>query len=287
MTSHPFRIVLFGLTGFANPVLQALLESNDEVELAAVFTPHFEEPYPYYDVESLEQLCLRHNVVCHTQVKPSSEEGIALLQNIQPDLVIVSSFYEILRAPILAIPKFGIVNIHPSLLPRFRGRHPTKSAILLGDTESGITFHYLTESVDTGDILLQRSCSLDNDETDSTLRLKLGKLAGASIPQFVDLLRDYKGRPPCTHQDESKVLNCKKINYERLTLETSPNVETCLRRFKALTKFPGATILIDGKKELVIDVDLLQERRPDGLYKQEQSVDLFVDGAGIRLFLQS
>src|SRR5439155_21596260 len=125
-----------------------------------------------------QALCAERGVPCHLGLKVSRGEGLERLRSLAPDLILVATFKQILSQEVIDLPRRGIVNLHPSLLPRHRGPCPIQAALLAGDERTGVTAHFLTREPDRGDIVLQREVGIEESDTDGSLRRKLHSAAG-------------------------------------------------------------------------------------------------------------
>lgn len=276
------NIVLFALTGFGNPVLNALLVDT-RVNVRAVFTAKYTRPFPYYQEQQLGELCEQRSVVCYHDVKVSSDEGIELLRQLEPDLIIVATFKQILKNNVINLPPLGVVNFHPSLLPRYRGPCPTNAALYNDETVTGITIHYVTEGLDDGEILLQRSMQISEADNDGRLRQKLAWLAGEMVPDVVDLFSDFT-KPAGVPQDHRQATFAPKPMVEDGYLERDTDVETVRRKMRALNPLPGTSILVGEKRIAVEHFDMILADRTNGLYESDHSIDLIIGSRGIRLY---
>ena len=154
------RIVYLGTPDFAVKPLEALLNLNN-CEIIAVVTNR-DKPVGRKQVLTpppVKTVALQNNIPCF-QYDKIRIEGISDLKNLSPDIMITCAFGQILSQEILDIPKYGVINIHASLLPKYRGASPIHYAILNGDTETGITIMKTDIGIDTGDIILQKSINI-------------------------------------------------------------------------------------------------------------------------------
>ena len=300
--SDKLDIVLFALTGFGNPVLEALLK-DARVNVAAVFTVKYDNPFPYYEEQQLYALCEERRVTCYSGVKLSSDKGTALLQKHSPDLIIVATFKQILAQNVLSLPQLGVVNLHPSLLPRYRGPCPTNAALFNDEAVTGVTAHYVIEKVDEGNILFQRSIAIGEVDNDGQLRQKLANLAGEMIPELIGMFAGFT-KPASAPQDHSLATLAPKPTVEDgyLELATDPlppspfplrgrsRIDLIRRKMRAFNPLPGTSILVkdwnvpEGGRRVAVDrFALFQDSRADGLYENDNSIDLIIDSQAIRL----
>ena len=276
------KVVLFALTGFGNTVLASLLE-DDRVDMGAVFTVKYDHPFPYYQEQQLIEFCFQRQVSCYHGVNVNSSEGLGLLMKHAPDLIIVATFKQILKQSVLSLPKLGVVNAHPSLLPRFRGPCPTNAALLNGEQVTGVTFHYVNAGLDDGDILLQRSQIIDEEDFDGLLRQKLARLAGDMIPELIGMFAGFT-RPAGMPQNHALASFAPKPTAEDGYLEQAADVQAIRRKMRAFNPIPGTSILIGDQRVSVDRFELVHDPRPDGLHEHNGSIEVIRGSLGIRLF---
>ncbi|MGZ3590664.1 MAG: methionyl-tRNA formyltransferase, partial [Thermodesulfobacteriota bacterium] len=169
MNIPPWRIVFFGTPSFAITTLQELLKGPDKL-VGVVTQPDREKGRGRKVVISpVKELALRHGLI-PLQPEKAKEEGFQeKLKGLRPDLMVVVAYGQILPRVVLDIPKYGAVNVHASLLPKYRGAAPIAWAILNGEKRTGVTTMVMDEGMDTGDILLQTETPIGNGETCETL----------------------------------------------------------------------------------------------------------------------
>lgn len=276
------RVVLFALTGYGNPVLEALLQES-RVKVVAVFTIKYDQPFPHYEERQLIELCSERGITCYYGVRVSSDEGLALLRQLSPDLIIVSTFKQILKENVLSVPRLGMVNFHPSLLPRYRGPCPSNAALYNNDQVTGMTIHYVTDKLDEGNILLQKSLPITETDNDGRLRQKLAKLAGELIPELVEMFAKSI-KPVGEPQDHSLASFAPKPTEVDGYLESSADIETIHRKMRAFNPLPGTSILVGERRVAVNRFELFQDSKPNGLYETDEAVDVIHSSQVIRLY---
>lgn len=183
MESKSWQIVFFGEDSFSNVVLHSLIDT--EYEIKAVITPL----YNNLIYKKLEFTCIQNGIPFYRVSRVNSDETAAIVRNTGPDLCITAHFERLIKKPILGIPKFGFINLHPSLLPNYRGMSPQHWPIINGEKETGITVHYLDESADTGDIILQRTISLNDSMYVSDLQNIWMKEYRTIIPEAIERMK--------------------------------------------------------------------------------------------------
>jgi methionyl-tRNA formyltransferase len=171
-------------------------------------------------------------------VKINEPSAIKLVQDARPDLILVVAYGQILPKPVLEIPRHGCVNVHTSLLPRWRGAAPIQYAILHGDRETGVTTMYLDERMDTGDIILQRAQLIHADDTSATLHDRLAKLGAELLVETVTLIE--QGNAPRAKQEESHAMYAKKLTKQDGRIDWAKPAVEIERQVRAFDPWPGA-----------------------------------------------
>lgn len=210
------------------------------VDDLVVFTREDKGEFPYYDCESLANLCKRNAIKVYKNRKIESPKIYEKLKDFSPEMILVSTFDQKIPRKIIDIPLIGAINIHPSLLPLYRGPTPTNWAIINGERESGVTFHFIDEELDMGDILFQKRIPIGG-LIDGELRKKLAKLASGMLPIFFDRYTKGKFEPKKQKKNPGsyypKITSMKAIsmlksrNYNRHNL------------IRGLSPYPGIQIL--------------------------------------------
>ncbi len=185
-----------------------------------------------------------------------SRQGIEDIEALEPDLVITAAFGQILSDRFLSIPKFGVINVHASLLPLHRGASPIQSAILAGDKVTGITIMKTVKEVDAGAMLLKREIEISPDDYADNLFDKMADIGGEAIIEAVRLIDE--GKAEFVEQDHSKATHCIKITKEEGRIDFS-NQGAYLRNFvHAMNPWPSAYTFINGKQLKVIDLTTVE-----------------------------
>ena len=184
------RIVFFGTPAFAVPALTALLHSDEEV-IAVVTQPDKRKGRDRLPAASpVKKLALQNNCTVlqpSTLKDPSFHEKISIMK---PEIIIVVAYGKILPPGILKLPPRGCINVHASLLPKYRGAAPVQWAIINGERKTGITTMYMDEGLDTGDILLQEETVIEDDATAESLGRRLADLGAALLMKTIQKIKD-------------------------------------------------------------------------------------------------
>lgn len=278
------KIVFMGTPDFAVPTLTALYEAGHEI-LAAVSQP--DKPKG------------RHGAPQPTPVKAEAERlGIPVLQpekardeafieeisSLSPDVIVVTAYGQILKKALLDVPRCGCINVHASLLPRWRGAAPIQWAVIEGDREAGVTTMMMDEGLDTGDMLLTDRLTLAADETGGSLFEKLSAMGGRLI---VETLRELEaGTLPRTPQPEAGMTYAKMLKKEMGDLDFGRDAAELERLVRGLSPWPGAYSHIGGKLLKIHRAALVKQadaKLPQDADKNPQPGTLFVSADGALL----
>ena len=261
MSVPPWRIVFFGTPSFALPTLRGLLEGPDEV-VGVVTQPDREKGRGRKMVISpIKELALQHGLTVLQPEKVKEEAFQEALSGLQPDLFVVVAYGQILPKPVLNIPKYGAVNVHASLLPRYRGAAPIAWAILRGEEVTGVTTMVMDEGMDTGDILLQTEVPIGNEETCENLHDRLGSLGAQLLLKTLEKMRagDLRAIP----QDHSKATYAPPLKKEDGHIHWNKEAREIDRQVRAFHPWPGAFTKW-GDRLLKIYRGEIRERTPAG-----------------------
>lgn len=179
-----------------------------------------------------------------------NEEGtVSLLKSLEPDLILVAAFGQILKNDILTIPKLFCLNVHASLLPKYRGAAPFQRAILDGEKETGITIQKMARKLDTGDILLQKRLTIAPQETSQTLLDRLSHLGGDALVEAMQLVQS--GHYQFVRQNEAAATYAAKITKEEAAIQWDLPAQTIENQIRALQPWPVAETIL-GKDRLKV-----------------------------------
>src|SRR2546423_5819139 len=192
--------------------------------------------------KAVKDLSLALPVLQPARIK--SLESVDALRALKPDVIVVMAYGQILPREVLEIPKVACLNLHASLLPRWRGAAPIQAAIAAGDRETGITVVYMDEGLDTGDILLQRKIEIRPEETGGSLHDRLAQIAPEALVESLRLL--VVGNSPRTAQDKSLATYATKLSREDGRLDWSEPAEMIERKIRAFNPWPGAFMELNG-----------------------------------------
>ena len=239
------RLVFMGTPQFALPSLHRLAEAS--YDIIGVYTRADQPAGRGRSVtpSPVKAAALERGLPVFQPSDLRQPEALEQLASLQPDVIVVCAFGQILRRPLLDIPPKGVVNVHPSLLPRHRGATPIQAAILAGDEETGVTIMLMDPGMDTGPILHQRSLAISPWDSAGSLSEKLSRpaadLLGETLPLW--LAGEIEPQP----QDESQATYSSLIQKEDGAIDwTRPAVDVW-RQVRAMNPWPGAATTLDGE----------------------------------------
>jgi methionyl-tRNA formyltransferase len=236
------RIVFFGTPQFAVPSLERLLQERYSV--AAVVT---QPDKPQGRSRStlvpppVKRAAIQAGVPVLQPLRPTGDLFLASLRRLEPDIGIVVAYGHILRPDLLTLPPRGMLNVHASLLPRFRGAAPIQHAILAGDAATGVSIMRMEEGLDSGPVLLRLETPIQANETAGELSVRLADLGATALVKALGLMDTGKMRPE--PQDASAATYAPKIDREAARLDWSRQAEALARQVRAFDPAPGAWTL--------------------------------------------
>ncbi len=225
--------------------MQGLLEGPDKV-VAVVTQPDREKGRGRKVVISpVKELALQYGLIPLQPEKAKEEAFREALKSLQPDLMVVVAYGQILPRSVLDIPRYGAVNVHASLLPKYRGAAPVAWAILDGEKVTGVTTMLLDEGMDTGDVLLRAETPIGNEETCETLLNRLSSLGAQLLVETLEKMKAGNIRP--VPQDHSKATFAPPLKKEDGRIDWKKAAEEIDRRVRAFNPWPGAFTKLDGQ----------------------------------------
>lgn len=232
------NIVFMGTPDFAVPSLKALME---EFNVSAVFTQPDRKKGrgKKLGITPVKEIAIEHNIPVYQPIKlRNDEECINVLKNLKPDFIVVVAFGQILSKEVLDIPKYGCINLHGSLLPKYRGAAPINYAIIMGEKVSGNTTMLMDVGLDTGDMLLKDQVEIPEDMTKGEL-YEILKDRGASL--LIDTLKKYsKGEISPIKQEEGKSTYASMLNKDMAKINWSKSAEEIHNLIRGLNPWPVA-----------------------------------------------
>jgi methionyl-tRNA formyltransferase len=240
------NLLFMGTPDFAVPTLKALHTSRHSV-LAVVTQPDRPKGRGQeMQASPVKRYALENGLKVYQPEKASAPEFVAELAELKLDLIVVIAYGQILRENLLSVPQHFCMNIHASLLPKYRGAAPINWAIINGDKESGVTTMKMDQGLDTGDILLMKKVTIENDDTALHLHDKLSEAGGALALKTVDQLE--KGSLKFIPQNDAESTYASKLKKADGCLHWDQEAEAIRNRVRGLEPWPGAFGFLKGKR---------------------------------------
>jgi len=259
ITAMSERIVFMGSPGFAVPILQALYE--DFTVVGAITQP--DRPAGRGKALTPPPVKVLAAEFSLPVIQPVRLKDTGVLEQIKgwnPDVIIVAAFGQILRQNVLDLPPFGCINVHASLLPRWRGATPIQAALLAGDNSTGISIMKMDSGIDTGGVFIQEEVRIEGQDTAETLGNRLAERGAHLLVETLPLI--LQGRKTANLQDEMRATYAPKIEKEEGLLRFLETAAVLERKVRAFHPWPGTFFELDGKMCKVIKV---REAKPGSL----------------------
>ena len=249
------RVVFMGTPEFAVPTLEALIQEH---EVIGVYTQP-DKPKGRGKAMAfppVKEKALEHNLPVYQPVKVREASVVAELEAMNPDAIVVVAFGQILPESILNIPKYGCINVHASLLPKYRGAAPMQWAIIDGEKETGITTMYMAKGLDTGDMILKATTPIGPKETGETLHDRMSVMGG---PLILETLKQIEaGTAPKIKQDDSLSCYASMLDKEMGCIDWNKDAASIERLIRGLNSWPSAYTFWNEKTLKIWDSEVVE-----------------------------
>jgi methionyl-tRNA formyltransferase len=274
------RIVFIGTGEIGVPTLR-MLQSSTEHELVGVITQPDKPAGRDYQIKPspIKEAAKDSETPVLQPKRIRDTKAISEIRAFAPDVIVVVAYGQILPLAILDSARIACLNIHASLLPRWRGAAPIQAAIAAGDRETGITVIYMDEGLDTGDILLKREIEIGSGETGGSLHDRLAEMAPNALADATGLLRE--GRAPRIPQDNGRATHAPKLAREDGRIDWNESAEVIERKIRAFNPWPGAFTTVSGTdgrayRLKIFSADLVDLGGEKGAFLRASDGDLIV-----------
>ncbi len=256
------RIAFMGTPDFSVECLKALVKSKHEI--VGVFCQ------PDKPVGRKQELtppdvkveALKHGLDVYQPASVRNGKGVEILEKIKPDLVVVVAYGKILPDEFLSYPKYGCINVHASILPKYRGASPIHYAVLNGDRKTGVTVQQMDSGVDTGDILNIKECEIGINDTTEYMYEVLAPLGAEALIETVELIE--KGELKPVKQDESKATHVGLLTKDMSGIDWTDTAFNIHNKIRGLYSWPGASTKFNGKT-LKIHSSVLSDKKGNNI----------------------
>ena len=280
------RVIFMGTPDFAVGTLEAIIEAGHEVVLAVTQPDKPKGRGNTMQFPPVKECALAHGIEVFQPVKIREDASVQYLQGYHPDIIIVVAFGQILPKSILDMPKYGCVNVHASLLPKYRGAAPIQWAVINGDEFTGVTTQRMDVGLDTGDIIAKREVRLSPDETGGSLFDKLAEVGAKLCVETMDMLE--KGTAVFVPQNDDFCSHTTKITKEMGNLDWNRPAVELERLVRGLNPWPSAYTYLDNKTFKIWKSTVLEENSnftPGSVVRADKS-GIYVQTGGGMLVLQ-
>ena len=239
------NIVFFGTPDPAARCLQALIDSQETISLAVSQPDRKKGRGLEISATPVKLLAQKHKIEVLSPEKVKDQGFIEKIKAANPDLIVIVAFGRILPKEILSIPKYGAINVHASLLPKYRGAAPIQWAIFNGEKETGVTIMYLNETLDTGDIILQEKVLIDYKDNSITLSDKLFDIGSSALLKAITQIKGNAAKR--IPQDDNKASYASIITKKSGEIDWRKPAEQIYDQIRAFVPWPTAYTFFNGK----------------------------------------
>lgn len=269
------KIIFMGTPEFSEQCLSALIESKHEICMVITREDRPKNRGMALHMPPVKELALTHNIPVLQPKSLKSDEIYHTLAELKPDIIVVVAYGRLLPQRILDIPKYGCINAHASILPKYRGASPIQAAILNGEKETGVTIMQMDAGMDTGDILYCKKIEISVRDTAETLQKRLQKLAGCAIIEYLDILQD--GKNVAEKQDETVATHAPIIKKEDGKLSFFKTNTQVANHIMGYSPWPGAFCELNGEEIKLYEAYAL----PQGIGKASCGEIISCDKEGV------
>lgn len=249
------KVVFMGTPDFAAPALESIIKAGHEVILTVTQPDRPKGRSKELMPCPVKEMALKYNIPVFQPEKIKQPDAVTELSKYKADIFVVAAFGQILSQEILDMPRLGCVNIHASLLPKYRGAAPIQWAVIDGEKETGVTIMKMEAGLDTGDILIQEKLLLDKKETGASLFDRLSELGSSLIVKALPMLE--KGELVPVKQDEALSTYAKMLTKETGAVDFSKDATVIERLVRGLNSWPSAYTHLNGKTLKIWDSEVV------------------------------
>lgn len=240
------KIVFMGTPDFAVPSLEKLIETDGYDVVGAFTQPDKPKGRGYTLTPPPVKVCaMKHDIPVFQPESLKNGEAMPILKELQPDVIVVAAFGMLLKSDVLDFPKYGCMNVHGSILPKYRGAAPIQRAVIDGEEYSGITIMQMGEGLDTGDMLIKREVKIGENETSGDLFDRLAILGAEVLIDALELAK--KGELKPEKQDDSKSTYASMLSKSECPIDFTKSMAEIHNQIRGLSPWPVATAMLNGE----------------------------------------
>lgn len=248
------RILFMGTPDFAVPSLKILEEKH---EIIGIFTKIDKPNLRGGKIKfvPVKEYALEKGIPVYQPNSVKTEETLNTIKELNPDLIVVVAYGKILPKELIKLPKYGVINVHSSLLPKYRGAAPIHAAIINGDKETGVTIQYIAEELDAGDIILTGKTPIFEEDNLGTLHDRLAEIGAKTLMEAVELI--FEGNAPRTPQEHDKATFIKPIKKDETKIDWEKSSREIFNFVRGMNPFPTAYTTYDEKIFKLYSVEII------------------------------
>ncbi len=275
------KVIFFGTPQFASAILSFIIDQG--ISIIGIVTKPDDFVNKNGRPSQVKQLAVKylHKVPIFQPIKATDEEFIRKMKDLKPDLFVVVAYGKILRPQLLAVPKYGCINIHASLLPKYRGAAPIQRAIMNGEQETGITIIEMVPEMDAGRILQTAKVVIAENMNSGELHEELAKIAGPLLVDVIGEIQNHSTHP--IEQEKSSITLAPKISPQECVIDWNLDAQTIHNTIRALSPFPGAKCRVKIKEE----TKTLKIFRTKMVYQTKEPKTVSVEGNSLVVFCKT
>lgn len=256
------KVIYMGTPDFAVYGLKAIVEAGHEV-VAVITQPDKAKGRSKALVPTpVKKQAIEYNIPVYQPEKVKEESVVKMIEDYAPEVIVVAAYGQILPESILNIPPYGCINIHASLLPKYRGAAPIEWSIIDGEEKTGVTTMYMEKGLDTGDMIEKVEIAITSDDTGATLHDKLAVAGGQLIVTTLDSLKNNTATR--TKQDDSLSCYASMLNKDMGNIDFTKNAASIERLMRGLNPWPCAYTRLEGKTIKLFKADVVEKQGNPG-----------------------
>lgn len=260
------KIVFMGTPDHSSKMLEALLDAQEQIVCVVTQLDRPKGRGQKVIASAVKKIAEERHLLVLQPEKVKDKNFISQINSLQPDLIVIVAYGKILPKELLKIPKFGAINVHASLLPKYRGAAPIQWALLNGETETGVTIMQVAELLDSGDIILQRKIEISDDDNAETLTEKLFSTGTQLLLEAIEKIKS--GKVERISQKDNEATYAPSLTKESGEIDWKKTNRQIHNRIRAMYPWPGGHTFYKGKRLIILKSSLVDISEKPKIYGQ-------------------
>lgn len=276
------RVIFMGTPDFAVPCLKTLIDNNHEIVCVITQPDRPKGRGNKLTPPPVKELALHYELEVFQPEKVRATEAVTKIMAYKPDIIVVVAFGQILPLNILKTPKYGCINVHASLLPKYRGASPIHWAIISGEKSTGVTTMFMDEGMDTGDMLLKSETPIGENETMQELHDRLSQMGAELMIKTINQIES--GEVERKHQDNSQATYSKLLTKEMGNIDWAIDASRIRNLIRGTHPWPGAYTYYEGEKFKIFSADIVEDNKssaPGTIVEVTKNAIIIQTGSGL------